>query len=47
MLIDIKFFFILQHFCHLIFTEFNNFSFSFSFFSGVLDGDDWDVLSAK
>jgi len=36
MLINIGNFIILQHFCHLIFVEFGNFSFSFFLFSGIL-----------
>jgi len=44
MLINIGNFIIIQRFRHLIFVEFNGFSFSFYFLSGILKNNDFSPI---
>jgi len=44
MLTNVEIVIILQHFCHLVFAEFNNFSFSFYFLSDIFKNNDFPPI---
>jgi len=44
MLTNVGNFIILQHFCHLVFAEFDNFSFLFYFLSGIFKNNDFPPI---